>query len=75
MKLDKKIHQESVKQFENLEPNTIIVWHGLYKYERFIDSENRAKFPKNEIVPDLKAPPENKYVKEVILQKKQLAYL
>jgi hypothetical protein len=30
------------KQFENLEPNTIIVWHGLYKYERFIDSENRA---------------------------------
>ena len=28
------------------------------------DSENRAKFPKNEIVPDLKAPPENKYVKE-----------
>jgi len=30
------------KQFENLEPNTIIVWHGLYKYERFIDSKNRA---------------------------------
>lgn len=30
------------KQFENLDPNTIIVWHGLYKYERFIDSENRA---------------------------------
>ena len=30
------------KQFKNLEPNTIIVWHGLYKYERFIDSENRA---------------------------------
>ena len=30
------------KQFENLEANTIIVWHGLYKYERFIDSENRA---------------------------------
>ena len=30
------------KQFENLEANTIILWHGLYKYERFIDSENRA---------------------------------
>ena len=30
------------KQFENLTPNTIIVWHSLYKYERFIESENRA---------------------------------
>jgi hypothetical protein len=30
------------KQFENLEPNTIIVWNGLYKYERFIDTGNRA---------------------------------
>ena len=30
------------KQFKNLEPNTIIIWHGLYKYERFVDSENRA---------------------------------
>ena len=30
------------KQFNDLEANTIIVWHGLYKYERFIDKENRA---------------------------------
>jgi hypothetical protein len=37
------------KQFENLEPNTIILWHGLYKYERFLDRENRA----NSLIEDL----------------------
>jgi len=37
------------KQFENLDPNTIIVWHGLYKYERFINIENRA----NSLIEDL----------------------
>lgn len=31
------------KQFPNFEPNTLIVWQGLYKFQNFIEFENRAK--------------------------------
>lgn len=30
-----------LKEFEGYEPNTIVVWQGLYKYENFIDEKNR----------------------------------
>lgn len=30
-------------QFSDYDPNTIIVWQGLYKYQNFINPENRAK--------------------------------
>ena len=31
------------QQFLNYEPSTLIVWEGLYKFQNFIESENRAK--------------------------------
>lgn len=31
------------KQFTNYDPNTIIVWQGLYKFQNFIEPGNRAK--------------------------------
>ena len=40
---------DNLNQFENYEPNTIIVWHGLYKYEEYLEEENRKKALKREI--------------------------
>jgi hypothetical protein len=31
------------KQFEDYTPNTLIVWQGLYKFQNFIEAENRGK--------------------------------
>jgi len=31
------------KQFTDFEPNTLIVWQGLYKFQNFIEAENRGK--------------------------------
>lgn len=31
------------KQFSDYEPSTLIVWQGLYKFQNFIEPENRAK--------------------------------
>lgn len=31
------------KQFHDYEPSTLIVWQGLYKFQNFIELENRAK--------------------------------
>ncbi len=30
------------KQFENYDPNTLIVWQGLYKFQNFLEPENRV---------------------------------
>jgi hypothetical protein len=29
--------------FDNFEPNTIIVWHGLFKFEQYLEEKNRQK--------------------------------
>lgn len=36
-----KLSKGFLKEFEDYKPNTIIVWHGLYKYESYIDEKNR----------------------------------
>lgn len=36
-------------KFENFEPNTIVVWSGLYKFEDFIENINRQDALKKEI--------------------------
>ncbi|WP_372998315.1 ATP-binding protein [Sulfurimonas sp.] len=40
---------DNFSQFDNYEPNVIIVWHGLYKYEEYLEEENRRKALKDEI--------------------------
>jgi len=40
---------DNLNQFENYEPNIIIVWHGLYKYEEYLEEGNRRKALKREI--------------------------
>lgn len=35
--------------FEDFEPNTIIIWNGLYKYEDFLEEKNRKSSLKREI--------------------------
>ncbi len=40
---------DNLNQFENFEPNIIIVWHGLYKYEEYLEEDNRKKALKREI--------------------------
>jgi len=40
---------DNLNQFENYEPNIIIVWYGLYKYEEYLEEENRRKALSREI--------------------------
>jgi len=40
---------DNLNQFEHHEPNIIIVWQGLYKYEEYLEEENRSKALKREI--------------------------
>jgi len=40
---------DNLNQFENYHPNIIIVWNGLYKYEEYLEEENRKKALKREI--------------------------
>lgn len=40
---------DNLNQFENYQPNIIIVWQGLYKYEEYLEEENRRKALKREI--------------------------
>lgn len=37
----KKCSSNFSNEFERYEPNTLIIWQGLYKFENFIESENR----------------------------------
>lgn len=48
----KKYHlltHQYLNQFENYIPNTIIVWEGLYKFENYLNKENRKKALKKEL--------------------------
>lgn len=38
-----------LNRFENFEPNTLVVWQGLFKYEGYLESNNRQKALKKEI--------------------------
>jgi len=44
-----KQSNDSLSQFDSHEPNVIIVWYGLYKYEEYLEEENRRKALKREI--------------------------
>lgn len=38
-----------LQQFDSFEPNTIIVWSGLFKFEQYLDKESRYSSLKDEI--------------------------
>ena len=38
-----------LSSFENYKPNTIIIWKGLYKFEKYINSENKNESLRKEI--------------------------
>lgn len=38
-----KLSEGHLKQFESFEPNTIIVWRGLFKFEQYIEEENNRQ--------------------------------
>lgn len=38
-----------LNRFEKFEPNTIVVWKGLYKFENYLDKKNRQNALKKEI--------------------------
>ncbi len=42
-------NQDNLGQFDNYEPNVIIIWYGLYKYEEYLEEDNRRKALKREI--------------------------
>lgn len=41
--------KDFLNEFDNYEPNVIIIWNGLYKYEEYLEEENRKKTLKREI--------------------------
>lgn len=45
----KKLSESYFNSFDNFEPNTIIVWNGLYKFEKYIENTNRQDALKKEI--------------------------
>lgn len=38
-----------LKRFENFEANTIVIWNGLYKYENYLEENNRQSALKKQI--------------------------
>jgi hypothetical protein len=38
-----------MNEFDNFEPNTIIIWSGLYKFEKYLEAKNRKKALTREI--------------------------
>ena len=45
----KILSDEYLNTFDDFEPNTIIVWSGLYKFEDYLEDENRNKALKKEL--------------------------
>ena len=41
LKTYKKLSDEHLNKFNLFEPNTIVVWKGLYKFENYLDKANR----------------------------------
>lgn len=44
-----KLSQEFLKSFDDYEPNTIVIWEGLYKFESYLKEGNRKDALKREI--------------------------
>lgn len=49
LELYRKQSKDNLNQFTDFEPNVIIVWYGLYKYEEYLEEDNRRKALKREI--------------------------
>lgn len=45
----RKASNNHLKAFENYEPNTIIIWDGLYKFENYLNPDNQYKHFKEQI--------------------------
>lgn len=43
MQLYHRTASEHLSKFEDYIPNTVIIWKGLYKYETYLEEENKAK--------------------------------
>jgi hypothetical protein len=43
------ISKGHINQFENFEANTIVIWNGLYKFENYLEQENRQNALKKQI--------------------------
>lgn len=41
-----QLSKEFLKNFEDYEPNTIVIWEGLYKFESYLKEGNRKDAPK-----------------------------
>lgn len=44
-----KLSKGYLNDFEDYEPNTIVIWHGLYKFENYLEEKNRRDALKKEI--------------------------
>jgi hypothetical protein len=45
----KKLSNDHLNEFNNLNANTIIIWNGLYKFENYLEEKNRKNALKKEI--------------------------
>lgn len=45
-----KLDKEFLNQTENFVPNTIIIWSGLYKFEKYLEKQNRKNALTRDIV-------------------------
>lgn len=45
----KKLSTNFLSEFNEYRPNTIVVWQGLYKFEKYLDITNRSQAVKTEI--------------------------
>jgi hypothetical protein len=43
------LSESHLKRFENFEANTIVVWNGLYKFENYLEEDNRQSALKKQI--------------------------
>lgn len=44
-----KLSEGHLNRFENFEANTIVVWNGLYKFENYLEEDNRQSALKKQI--------------------------
>src|SRR5690606_32815872 len=44
-----RLSKAYLNNFEEYEPNTIVIWEGLYKFEKYLQEENRKIALKREI--------------------------
>ena len=49
MHLYKRLSQDYLNKFEEFEANTIVFWDGLYKFEDYLNEENRKESLKKEV--------------------------